>query len=66
LPKQALSLQKLPGLTKKEKSVTLYFNSNRYDVNLTMEKKDDDHVTGNVMDMLDAKGERMKEKASKQ
>lgn len=50
----------------KEKSVTLYFNTNGYDVNLTLEKKDDDHVIGNVMGMFDAKGERVKETASKQ
>lgn len=56
---------KITRVEEKEKSVILYFNTNGYDVNLTMEKKDDDHVTGNVMDMFDAKGERVKETASK-
>ena len=56
---------KIDKVEEKEKSVTLYFNTNGYDVNLTMEKKDDDHVTGNVMGMFDAKGERIKETASK-
>lgn len=53
-------------LEEKEKSVTMYFNSQGYDVNLTLEKKDDDHVTGNLMNMFDAKGERIKETPAKQ
>jgi hypothetical protein len=50
----------------KEKSITLYFTTTGYDVNLTLEKKDDDHVTGNMMDMFDTKGERVKENEPKQ
>ncbi|MEO8110728.1 MAG: hypothetical protein ABI594_11875 [Ginsengibacter sp.] len=57
---------KITKVEEKEKSVTLYFNTTGYDVNLTMEKKDDDHVTGNVMDMFDATGERVAEMAPKQ
>jgi hypothetical protein len=56
---------KITKVDEKEKSVTVYFNTSGYDVNLTMEKKDDDHVIGNVMDMFDARGERVKEAASK-
>ena len=56
---------KITKVDEKDKSVTVYFNTSCYDVNLTMEKKDDDHVTGNVMDMFDATGERVKEEASK-
>ena len=40
---------------------TVYFNANGYDVNLEMDKKDDDHVTGSVMGMFDAEGERVKQ-----
>jgi hypothetical protein len=40
--------------------VTLYFNAQGYDVNLEMDKKDDDHVTGSMMGMFDAEGERVK------
>lgn len=43
-----------------EKSVTMYFTSQGYDVYLKLEKKDDDHVTGNMMDMFDATGVRVK------
>jgi hypothetical protein len=41
--------------------ITLYFNTQGYDVNLEMDKKDDDHVTGSMMGMFDAEGERVKQ-----
>jgi hypothetical protein len=41
-------------------SVTVYFNAQGYDVNLVMNKKDDDHITGSLMAMFDAEGERVK------
>jgi len=40
---------------------TFYFNAQGYHVNLEMDKKDEDHVTGSVMGMFDAEGERMKQ-----
>jgi hypothetical protein len=40
--------------------VMLYFTAQGYDVNLEMDKKDDDHVTGSMMGMFDAEGERVK------
>lgn len=40
---------------------TVYFTASGYDVNLEMDKKDDDHVTGSLMGMFDAEGERIKE-----
>ena len=49
----------------KEKSVTVYYTAQGYDVNMTLEKKDDDHVTGNLMDMFDLTGERVKENEPK-
>src|SRR4051794_32043077 len=39
---------------------TVYFSAQGYDVNLEMNKKDDDHVTGSMMGMFDADGERVK------
>jgi hypothetical protein len=39
---------------------TIYFNTQGYDVNLEMNKKDDDHTTGSMMGMFDAEGERVK------
>jgi hypothetical protein len=41
-------------------SATVYFNAQGYDVNLVMNKKDDDHITGSLMGMFDAEGERVK------
>jgi len=61
LPKEGADSTKITKLEEKEKGITLYFTANGYNVNLTLEKKDDDHVTGNLMDMFDAKGERVKE-----
>ena len=40
---------------------TVYFNTQGYDVNLEMDKKDDDHITGSMMGMFDAEGERVKQ-----
>src|SRR3954463_15576127 len=43
-----------------ENTLTVYFTSQGYDVNLEMNKKDDDHVTGSLMGMFDAEGDRVK------
>jgi hypothetical protein len=42
-------------------TVTVYFVAQGYDVTLYMEKKDEDHVTGNMLNMFDAVGDRVKE-----
>jgi hypothetical protein len=39
---------------------TFYFTTQGYDVYLTLTKKDDDHVTGSMMGMFDAEGDRIK------
>ena len=49
----------------KENQITLYFNAQGYDVNLLLTKKDDDHVTGSLMGMFDAEGDRIKETKTK-
>jgi hypothetical protein len=41
-------------------SATIYFSAQGYDVTLVMNKKDDDHITGSMMNMFDAEGERVK------
>jgi hypothetical protein len=43
-------------------SITVYFTAQGYDVNLVMNKKDEDHITGSLMGMFDAEGERVKAK----
>ncbi len=40
--------------------LTVYFTAQGYDVFLLMKKKDDDHLTGSLMNMFDAEGERVK------
>jgi len=41
-------------------TATLYFSAQGYDVNLVMNKKDEDHITGSLMGMFDAEGDRVK------
>lgn len=44
----------------KEQEVTLYYHAMGNDISITLIKKDEDHVTGSVLGMFDAKGERIK------
>ena len=44
----------------KDNEVTLYYQAMGNDVSITLIRKDDDHVTGSVLGMFDAKGERIK------
>jgi hypothetical protein len=53
-------ITKLTSVDLKDKTATLYFTSQGYDVNLEMTKKDEDHVTGSLMGMFDAEGDRVK------
>lgn len=43
-----------------DNEVTLYYSAMGNDVSITLIKKDDDHVTGNVMGAFSATGERIK------
>jgi hypothetical protein len=56
---EGAELTKFTSIDESEKSITLYFPAGGYDVRLTLEKKDDNHVGGNLMDQFDAKGERI-------
>lgn len=53
-------IAKITSAELKDNEVTLYFTAQGYDVNLLLTKKDDDHVTGSLMNMFDAEGERVK------
>jgi hypothetical protein len=53
-------IAKLDKVEIKGTTATVYFNAQGFDVNLVMNKKDDDHVTGSLMGMFDAEGERVK------
>lgn len=63
-PATGKETSKIDKVEEKEKSVTVYFVGGGYDVYLFLEKKDNDHVGGSLMDMFDAKGERVKDKKS--
>ena len=54
-------ISKISKAELKDNEVTVYFTAQGYDVYLTLDKKDDDHVTGSMMGMFDAEGERIKE-----
>lgn len=54
-------ISKISSVELKETEITIYFSAQGYDVNLLLTKKDDDHVTGNLMGMFEAEGERKKE-----
>jgi hypothetical protein len=51
---------KITQIDEKDKSITAAFTVQSYDVTITLEPVDDDHVKGSLMDMFDAKGTRVK------
>ncbi len=54
-------ISKITSVELKETDITIYFTAHGYDVNLLLAKKDDDYVTGSLMGMFNAEGERKKE-----
>src|SRR5690349_1395367 len=54
-------ISKISNVVLTDTSATVYFTAQGYDVNVVMNKKDDDHVTGSLMGMFDADGERIKD-----
>jgi len=54
-------IAKITKVELKDTEINLFFTTQGYDVNLLLTKKDDDHVTGSLMSMFDAEGERKKE-----
>src|SRR6476620_12502273 len=53
-------ISKISNVELTDTSVTVYFNAQGYNVNVVMNKKDADHVSGSLMSMFDAEGERVK------
>jgi hypothetical protein len=56
-----LEISKISSVDVTDNAITIYFNTQGYDVNLVMTKQDEEHVTGNLMGMFDAEGVRVKE-----
>ena len=54
-------ISKFSKVDMQDTTVTVYFTAQGYDVYLRLDKKGDDHVTGNMLDMFDAEGDRLKE-----
>ena len=54
-------LTKITSIEEKDKTITAAFTIQSYDVTLTLDPIDDDHVKGSLMGMFDAKGIRVKE-----
>ncbi|HEY4325017.1 MAG TPA: hypothetical protein VGN20_13560 [Mucilaginibacter sp.] len=54
-------ISKITQIDEKDKTITAAFTVQSYDVTLMLEPIDDDHVKGNLMNMFDAKGVRVKE-----
>jgi hypothetical protein len=53
-------ISKISKVELTDTSATVYFTAQGYDVNLVMNKKDSDHITGSLMAMFDVEGERLK------
>ena len=54
-------ISKISNVELTDSSATVYFTAQNYDVNLLMNEKDEDHITGSLMGMFDAEGERVKD-----
>jgi hypothetical protein len=54
-------ISKFSKVELKDTTITVYFTAQGYDVYMTMNKKDGDHVAGSMMDMFDAEGSRAKQ-----
>ena len=54
-------ITKVTSIEEKDKTITAAFTVQSYDVTLTLDLVDDDHVKGSMMGMFDAKGVRVKE-----
>ena len=54
-------MTKITSIDEKDKTITAAFTVQSYDVTLTLDPVDDDHVKGSLMGMFDAKGVRVKD-----
>jgi len=52
---------KITSIVEKDKTITAAFTLQAYDLTMTLDPIDDDHVKGSLMGMFDAKGVRVKE-----
>ncbi len=57
-----VEMSKITGLVLTDSSVNFDFRAQGYDVYLNLYKKDDDHISGKLMNMFDTDGERVRQK----
>jgi len=55
------NLSTITSFDEKDKTLTMGFNLQNYDLTLTLDPADDDHVKGSMLGMFDAKGIRIKD-----
>jgi hypothetical protein len=55
-----IEISKISKVELTDTSATIFFTAQGYDVDLVMNKKDIDHITGSLMSMFEAEGERVK------
>jgi hypothetical protein len=61
IQKEQTEVSEIESVDENKDSITIYFSGSGYPVSLFLKKKDDDHLTGNVMGMFDAESVRIKE-----
>ena len=54
-------ISKFSKVEVQDTTATVYFTAQGYDVYLRLDKKGDNYVTGSMLDMFDAEGDRVKE-----
>jgi hypothetical protein len=55
-----IEMSKIDKIDLNGDTITIYFSAQGYDVNITMNKKDDDHIAGSLMSMFAVDGDRVK------
>jgi hypothetical protein len=56
---------KVDRIVRKDTALTAYFSAMGYDLYLEMTRKDDDHMTGNLVGMFEAEATRIRENGEK-
>jgi hypothetical protein len=54
-------ISKIDNSEVKDDEVTVYFNTQGYDINVNLKKKDEDHAAGSLMGMFDTVADRVKQ-----
>lgn len=58
---EGMEPSKITSVDEKENSITVYYSTMGYDINLSLEKVDETKIKGSLMGMFDATGERIVE-----